>query len=452
MLANVCEKYKGAKVLVATSAGVDSMALLHLLHSTGAHVGACYIDHRQREIENAKEILMLRQFCDEREISFSVYRLSDTELSDAQSDAQNVFRKARYEKLFEHAIQYNYNFLATAHHLDDQLETQFMRFMKGYDILSLAGISAAYTKDTVQITRPLLGVRKVELIDYCRENNVDYLEDSSNRMNDYLRNRVRNVIFPMLKEENPELKRSLKNQFETMNALSTFFQKDMMKSLVIDDNLSDEYGIVTFQREVFQKYLESLDSSLQQFAVRILLKKILGLKKRISEHMLSDLVALFMKKDKFDYTLSEALYLSCAYGKLFIMDKKEKKRVNQKLVMGEMVINGMHIKTSLENNISVNDSNTYLVPLEKFNDGLYVVSSEPNFYLPLKNGRKKLNRLYIDEKMIQPVRAKALVLKEESSDEVLIDFMTNRTNKKREMQENNQECILIEWHFENECE
>ena len=99
----------------------------------------------------------------------------------------------------------NADYLITAHHADDNLETIIMRLLKSSSLKGYAGIEELINKDNYYIFRPLLENSKAEIIEYAEKNNIFYYQDDSNYSDDYTRNRIRKYITPILLEENPNL-------------------------------------------------------------------------------------------------------------------------------------------------------------------------------------------------------------------------------------------------------
>ena len=188
-----CDKHK--KILVAVSGGKDSMALLDCLLATRdelqLEIGIAHVNHKQRK-ESDEEEAHLKSFAQQENIPIYTANYQDSVFSEKKA---RDFRYQFFEKkMREHA----YTGLVTAHHADDQAETIFMRLLRGSRLRHLSGIQAIQNFGPGQLIRPLLSFKKSEL------EATFYFEDSSNKENTYLRNRIRNNYLPLLEKENPQ--------------------------------------------------------------------------------------------------------------------------------------------------------------------------------------------------------------------------------------------------------
>jgi tRNA(Ile)-lysidine synthase len=126
-------------------------------------------------------------------------------------------RELRYEWFEKIRKENQYHFIATAHHLDDQLETILLNFTKGTGIKGLKGIQAK----NGFVVRPFLEISKQEILDYAIENKVAFREDSSNASDDYQRNLIRHQIVPQLQKINPSLHATMIGFVDRMNDYDT---------------------------------------------------------------------------------------------------------------------------------------------------------------------------------------------------------------------------------------
>lgn len=190
------------KILCAVSGGADSMCLLHLLHSGGREVVAAHFEHGIRGEESLRDAAFVQNWCREQGICCV------TGHGDAPGYAREkglsleaAARELRYRFLEETAAEQDCAWIATAHNGDDQVETVLLNLSRGTGARGLRGIPACRGK----IIRPLLGISRAQIERYLEENAVPHVEDSSNRSDDYSRNRIRHRVVPVLREINPGL-------------------------------------------------------------------------------------------------------------------------------------------------------------------------------------------------------------------------------------------------------
>ena len=191
-------------IIVAVSGGVDSMVLLHLLERySRATLIVAHVNHQLRE-ESKEEEKFVRDYCEEHGLICEVAKWDVG--ATIQTNIEQEARKFRYA-FFEQLVQkYQANYVATAHHGDDQIETILMRLVRGSSVRSLAGILSQreFTQES-QLVRLLLGIDKESIYQFAAQQGVTYREDASNDSLIYQRNRYRHQVIPLLKQENGEL-------------------------------------------------------------------------------------------------------------------------------------------------------------------------------------------------------------------------------------------------------
>ncbi len=183
-------------LVVGVSGGVDSMVLLHVLHTLGQPLVVAHVNYHKRGAESDADEILVRQSsglmgvpCHSRSAH---YKHGD-------GNFQEWARQMRYQFFEELRQETGATAIATAHQKDDQVETILMKLMRGAGPLSWAGMQ--YWDGTY--LRPLLDVTRSEIEQYAREQEVPYREDASNLESDYARNFLRNEWTPELNERLP---------------------------------------------------------------------------------------------------------------------------------------------------------------------------------------------------------------------------------------------------------
>lgn len=181
------------RIVVAVSGGPDSMALLSILQSLGYAVAAAHVNYNLRGADSAADEALVQDYCEKHHIPLHVERLVDFKGPNLQARAREA-RLAFFEQ-WRHA----YDYLALAHHRQDAREGFFIHLFRGSNPNSL---SNPKPRDGWRI-RPLLGVDKVDLLAWNEQHGVPWRQDLSNHEDVYLRNRLRNKLFPLLDELMP---------------------------------------------------------------------------------------------------------------------------------------------------------------------------------------------------------------------------------------------------------
>jgi tRNA(Ile)-lysidine synthase len=204
---------QGKRFLLGLSGGKDSMTLLVMLVKSGVYVEAAHCNFSLRGEESDGDELFVRNYCEQLGVKLHV-KSFDTKKEAAQrgESIQAVARELRYSWFNQLLDTEGLDYIFTAHHLNDSVETFFINLARGSGINGLTGIPM----QNQQILRPLLGVKASEIIEYVRVNSIPFREDSSNKNNKYRRNFVRNSIIPEMEANFPGF---LENVIKTMDYL-----------------------------------------------------------------------------------------------------------------------------------------------------------------------------------------------------------------------------------------
>jgi tRNA(Ile)-lysidine synthase len=192
----------GERLLVGVSAGADSMALLHLLAAHAKtrqlHLVAAYVDHGLRPRETPLEWACVREAA--RSLGCAADRVMVRAREAAAQKGQSLehaARELRYQAFTELGKKWETEILAVAHTADDQVEEVLLRLLRGSGRKALSGMRLR----SGQVIRPLLGVRKQELVRYLSDREISFCCDSSNEDRRFLRNRIRLDLLPLLESD-----------------------------------------------------------------------------------------------------------------------------------------------------------------------------------------------------------------------------------------------------------
>ncbi len=216
---------KGDKVLVALSGGADSVCLTHILYVLSKELGfsvySAHLNHGIRGEEADRDEKFAKDFCERLNIPFLSKTVKVIETAKEMGiTVEEAGRQERYAFFNEVCKMGGQNVIATAHNSDDLAETVLMRIIRGTGIDGLFGIK--YIRED-GVIRPLLGVSRKEIEEYCEENKLNYCTDSTNSDNNYTRNKIRNELLPYLRENfNPNINESLINLSQSAKADSDF--------------------------------------------------------------------------------------------------------------------------------------------------------------------------------------------------------------------------------------
>jgi tRNA(Ile)-lysidine synthase len=226
-----CLLSRGQKILVAVSGGLDSMALLHALHLLAKknrwQLSVAGFNHRLRGCASDADEKLVRQTAAKLRLKFFAGG-ADVKKIAAQSklSVEMAARKLRHEFLAQTAREQKIPAIALAHHADDQVELFFLRVLRGAGGEGLAGMkwrSPSPAGKKITLVRPLLGFSKAEILAFARANKIRFRDDATNSTNDFLRNRIRNELLPLLRQKyQPGLAKTVLRLMEITGAEAEF--------------------------------------------------------------------------------------------------------------------------------------------------------------------------------------------------------------------------------------
>ena len=240
---NYCAKIgltKQSKILLALSGGLDSVALFHLFRLAGFSFEVAHCNFNLRAEESDADTQFVIDLCKANGIPLHIKEFNTERFASKNGvSIQMAARDLRYSWFEEIRKSNQLDFIATAHHQDDQIETVLLNLSRGTGLKGMHGILAIQNK----LIRPLLFTDRQSLELWMLDNNFPYREDSSNASVKYSRNKLRHKVVPVLKEINPSLSSTMQHNVIRFDAsyqnLSFFYEKERASILNIKaDKLS----------------------------------------------------------------------------------------------------------------------------------------------------------------------------------------------------------------------
>jgi len=228
-----------AALLLLVSGGVDSMVLLHLLKQAGYAVKCLHVNYGLRGQASDLDQQLVEQVCQELQIPLQVWRCAPEEL---KGNIQLKAREIRYGLAEKYVQEWDCEAIATAHHLDDSLETFWLNLVRGTGIDGIKGISAFFAGKM----RPLLWATAEEIRTYAEEQGIAWREDESNAGNAYRRNVLRHHILPQLKSWNPKWEEGFAQTLEKLQTtadLQRVHLNRLRQQLLHEDETTGEWKI-----------------------------------------------------------------------------------------------------------------------------------------------------------------------------------------------------------------
>ena len=383
---------KNEKILIAFSGGPDSVFLYNLLNFLKEEyfleISLTYINHNLRkDVED--DLKFVKNFSEENEVPLYIESVDVRKYAtDNKKSIELSARELRYEAVEKVLQNINYDKIATGHNLDDNIETFIFRLLRGTSLKGLKGIP----EKRENIIRPILQFEKKEILNCLQENKKNYIIDYTNNENDYTRNYIRNQIFPMFVNINPNFRNKINELINEIN-----------------DRKNSKDNIL---KEKLVQYLEKYDVELSR-------KKI----DRIYETLYNKKGELNTEGSK-EFYLGNGKILRKKYDELEVIVEK-KKEVDEEKVMLKLNIpvKWYDYDIIMTNNISgiekiekSEEKNITLLRFtEEFNEHKIFVrkKSEGDTILLNNLGHRKIKKILIDKKIPKWERDKIPLLEME---------------------------------------
>ncbi|MGI6782484.1 MAG: tRNA lysidine(34) synthetase TilS [Acholeplasmataceae bacterium] len=365
-------------LVLAVSGGVDSMVMLDFLRRMKLNVVVVHFNHQKR-VNSYEEAKLVQDYCDTYLLPYNYFKLTIN-----SSDFQNRARMLRHRHLEEVASRLDTPYILTAHHLDDLLETILMNLTRGSNILGYAGMRQVNQMGQFIYVKPLLYYSKEDLIDYAKRHNVPYMEDESNYTTEYLRNRYRLTLVPIMKQENPNLLQVVKQYNLQLIAAYDAIRSQTLEYLNGNDNIDiPKFKLLSqaVQDDVIAYFLETNNVNLNYRLVEKI-RDVLLSKKPNQTINLSNSLQLVKFYEKAEIKPASEFY----FKKIKIKESDTKSKVH----LDEFSYSSKKINT---------DSLQVEISYDQMEFPLWARNRLDGDVLEYDYGHKKLKKLLIDEKL-----------------------------------------------------
>ncbi len=249
------EKMQGRRFLLAVSGGMDSMVLFELFHQVASSLkisfSVAYVHHGPSDSvdqENYRNLCqqLVQDQCLAKSVPFVTFRSGEVLKS------EEAMRDFRYQKLFEVVKKDAFDFLVTAHHADDLLETRILKLLRGCGPQGLVAMQVLQGA----LFRPLLNSSRQEIEKWAKKQNVSFVEDPSNQDSRYLRNWLRHEWLPLLDQRQKGMKTCLARSLDNLShsADSDSWQKILDSQKKNQFKISSYFGLSVKEQQRFLAY------------------------------------------------------------------------------------------------------------------------------------------------------------------------------------------------------
>lgn len=387
---------KNDKIVIGVSGGPDSMCLLHVVNSLkkeyNLSIIVAHINHNIRK-ESVEEAKFVKNYCKKNNMFFESMTI---EKYNKEDNFHQDARKIRYDFFEKIVSKYNAEYLMSAHHGDDLMETILMRIARGSTLKGYSGFDLVSDRDNYKIIKPLIFASRSDIEKYLKDNNISYCTDASNLEDHYTRNRYRHHVLPFLKEEDANIHERFLKFHDTLASYEEYFTK------IVAEKKNSIYK----DKKLDLKNFKKLDKLLQIKIISDLFHNIYSDEILLINDKHIDLILNLIKKSgNTSIMLPSNMIAIKSYDTLEIR-KNEIEEISYKLELGKEVIlpNGKTI--SIIDNSNSKDNFCTRINSRELKLPLYVRNRTDGDKMVIKNmnGTKKINDIFIDKKIIKNER------------------------------------------------
>jgi tRNA(Ile)-lysidine synthase len=387
-------------LLIAISGGLDSVVLAHLCKEAQLNFSLAHCNFSLRGIESDKDEQFVNQLAKELGLPLFV-KTFQTEVyaKENKMSIQLAARQLRYNWFNALLEERHLDYVLTAHHADDNLETILINLSRGTGIDGLTGIPPRNNKTV----RPLLPFTREEIKNYATAQSISWREDLSNASKKYLRNKLRHDVVPLLKEANPEILKNISttiSHLKDTNAIVAESVKAVLKRAIITKTAQETvYKISEFKKLDHPKaYIHQI---FKEFGFTAF-NDILNLLDSISGKLVRSKTHQLLKH-------KDTLILSSFKEILFETVEVSK---NASVITTENGLFKIELVSKLPKNLQEIPDHTVYIDKDKLGDVLTVRKKiEGDYFYPAGMvGKKKLSKYFKDQKLSLLDKEKTLIL------------------------------------------
>lgn len=214
----------GHRLLIGVSGGVDSVVLVDLCLASGYKIGIAHCNFQLRGIESDRDEAFTQSLAQQLGVPFHLTRFDTKKIAEeSRQSIEETARQLRYVWFDQLCEEHRYDRLLTAHQADDNIETAFMHFVRGTGIRGLRGMLPLQRRQA----RPLLFARRKEVEQYAADQQLQFVEDSSNQDTQFTRNYFRKELIPALQQKFPEASENMLATIDHLREAAELYQQSL---------------------------------------------------------------------------------------------------------------------------------------------------------------------------------------------------------------------------------
>ena len=383
------DKLSSRKFLLAVSGGMDSIFLLHMFYEMQKmydfRLGIAHYNYKTTPNSFRSEELC-RFYATKFDIPIYIMRISKS----IKNNFEGKARVLRYEFFYSLLHKHKYTNIITAHHIDDQIETLFMKRNERDNLVSMLGIRDVNKK----VLRPLLEMSKKSICEYVSDNKITYTDDPTNEDNSYLRNRIRNI--ELKKPNNKKVIKNLLTYHEKSKKLFNLYLTRISNNREVYVSYNVYYTTLEVKREILDfikvDFIKLFIQSeiLRYFNVHItksnkfwgLLYQFLSTSKSGKSFILSEKIKIYSYKDKIILSLSSKEIILDTKG--IDISKKESKWNGTKFIIEDDDLSSLDSKYSISINRSIYERGIKVLPYSECSPKIKKICENNRVYSYMK--------------------------------------------------------------------
>ena len=394
-----------SKVIIAFSAGPDSVCLLDALHNLyrgRINFELVYVNHglRPQSILRGEE-RMVKDYAERYGVK---YKITSVKVKKKGLGVEAEARAARYNALLSHLEETGTARIALGHNLDDFVETFLMNLLRGSGMTGLKSIPAK----RLPFVRPLLNCKKVDILKYLKVRRLKYATDRTNRSLDYRRNLLRMKVLPVLVRLNPDIHETVRRECQIMTYDDEYLWQEANRLYDEAANMEEDCAILDINK--LMRYNLSV-------TVRVVMKAIAELRGNLggyeSKHYYA-ILSLTNKEHSKKIDLPKGLYAQREYDKIVIGRSRPNGflRIPVDVHDRSTLIGDVLLKTKVDEtcNLTPSTGNKEFFDIDELRLPLYVRSAQPGDVILTGVGRKKLKKVFSEERIVPRKRGGTLLL------------------------------------------
>ena len=395
-------------VVVGVSGGADSLGLLYVLDELEEYnlkLIVSHINHGIRPEEGKRDAEFVEEIAEKLNLPFELKEVNTPEFKKGSNlSLEEAARVLRYQFFKEVLAKYGARKIATAHTLDDQAETVLMRLIRGSGALGLSGIPPV-SED--YIIRPLIETPRSEVEEYLTAKGIKWVDDSTNRASDFLRNRIRHELIPELQEYNPRIKEALSRTASILRVEEDFIRSGAKNWLRYVFGSAGEGELVGN----ISRY-KLIPEALRTAFLRMAIEKLKGNLRKISfGHIDSMDELLLCGTPSGEISLPDGIVMAKGYDLFLITRRSELKREFSYTVLspGKWSFPGFECEVEIADVESLSSDNFIgMFDVDSVELPITVRNFHPgDRFIPLgMKTPKKVKRFFIDEKIPRFLRSR----------------------------------------------